>query len=102
MDTLFFIGMITDQFAASLSRTLRLFPSLTALYLDQGRIGDVGLSAMAGAISCGALPSLAKRSLRSSPHGPDGFRALGVAVAGARAGDPPRWPKLERLTLKLC
>ena len=101
-DTLFFISMMTDQFAVTLSRTLRLLPSLTALHLDQGRIGDVGLSAMAGAISCGALPSLTKLSLWSSPLGPDGFRALGVAVASARAGDPPRLPKLERLTLKQC
>jgi len=101
-DTLWLLSMMDDHLAVSLSRSLRLLTSVTDLKLDQGSIRDVGLSAIAGAISLGALPSLTGLSLWSNPLGPHGFRALGVAVSSAREGETPRLPKLKRLTLKQC
>lgn len=101
-EVLWFMSMMDDTIAVTLSRSLRLLPSLRELRLDQGQIGDVGLSAIAGSISCGAFPSLRELSLWSNPLGPHGFRALGAAASSARAGETPRLPKLARLTLKQC
>ena len=71
-------------------------PQLKELYLFKNQIGDVGMQALAGAVSKGALDKLQKLYLDLNQIGDAGLSALATALTPGQSGNVA----LDKLTVR--
>ena len=81
-----------DAEMVQLCKMLPFCRSLTKLLLYNNKFGDDGMTALAGAVSNGALPALKELSLHTNQIGDVGMQALAGAVS---KGALPKCTKIE-------